>query len=1115
MTYFDYDGLGRQIQIDYPIPEPDVDYAYNALGWRTAMTDGLGTTTWQYDGLGFPTIVTSSVSGVLIYANDLSGNRTSITYPDEKVVQYVYDPLGRLVQVVDWDSAVATYTYNVAGQLVSTDLPNGVTTTYLYDGLGQLVDLTQATVTETLSSFQYAYDAVGNLTQASETMNELFTPTPTPTPTATATDTPTSTPTETDTPTITPTSTDTPTSTPTDTQTPTNTPTSTDTPTVTPTDTPTNTPTPTDTATPTVTPTDTPAPTNTFTPTPTNTSIPDLIFADGFESGDFSAWSSYTPDPDLSVSPDAAMVGVYGMRANINDLTSLYVTDFSPNSEPRYRARFYFDPNSITSIGSAGAGMTILNGIMDDFIITEAFRVEFVGAATGFQVRVLARKDDGGWLYSSWVSISDAPHYVEIDWQAASGPEQHNGSLTLWTDGTQRAELTTIDNDTFNIDRAQLGAVAGIPQGMSGALYFDAFESHRQTYIGPEEVLSTANVFNASPYLGISKPTASKPDTMNLTADILPEQSVSSGSHVLAMLAPVPHIENLPSHTGGVHNGVLLTVTTITITYSYDPLDRLVNADYSYGDQFDYRYDAMGNVLTYTKFMNGQEIITNYTHDEANQLITARASDSPTTWYYTYNANGSLVEITTNGLIPGSGARRYTYNTAGYLVGTEIHDGMDYQPQAEMVYNGLGQRTSMTAYTGGQSVTTNYVVDILRNAYPLVATADGQSTYYLYGLGAIAEYSTGWSYYLADGTNTVRQVTDANAVVTYARRLNPWGEVLSQSGDGGLAWGYFGGTMDAATGLLYMGNGQYYDPATGRFLTRQPGLTNPYVPWRGDPLGAVLGPLGLLAMLRWRKRGKRGKIGTILLLLLVTLAVGAMLAACGGPGSDFPYTPEPPSTQPLPDTPIIDMPWVDEQSSEIWNQYPNSCGASALYMFLEGEGVSVNFDTLVQQLQGERPGGYDPYCCVYSSDWPAVIPSPTPGSGWCNRACVSAEILAEVARKYYGLNIESGDNWTRQRVHEKLMNGHPVLALIRADLGITTFGHFVVIRGLVNQGATVIFNDSYPNEEYWDDPEARQASGEMRSTDWSKFDISWASYVDADMDPLASGGHVRWAMAVR
>jgi hypothetical protein len=50
--------------------------------------------------------------------------------------------------------------------------------------------------------------------------------------------------------------------------------------------------------------------------------------------------------------------------------------------------------------------------------------------------------------------------------------------------------------------------------------------------------------------------------------------------------------------------------------------------------------------------------------------------------------------------------------------------------------------------------------------------------------------------------------------------------------------------MDIATGLLYMGNGQYYDPATGRFLSPvQRGQPNPYLPNRADPLGAMLGPV--------------------------------------------------------------------------------------------------------------------------------------------------------------------------------------------------------------------------------------------------------------------------------
>ncbi len=55
--------------------------------------------------------------------------------------------------------------------------------------------------------------------------------------------------------------------------------------------------------------------------------------------------------------------------------------------------------------------------------------------------------------------------------------------------------------------------------------------------------------------------------------------------------------------------------------------------------------------------------------------------------------------------IDASGARRYTYSTAGYLVKVESHDGSGYQPQAEMAYNGLGQRLAMTGYAGSTGVT--------------------------------------------------------------------------------------------------------------------------------------------------------------------------------------------------------------------------------------------------------------------------------------------------------------------------------------------------------------------------------------------------------------------------
>jgi hypothetical protein len=73
----------------------------------------------------------------------------------------------------------------------------------------------------------------------------------------------------------------------------------------TPTQTPTLTDTPTSTSSATRTPTPTATHTPTTTPTPTlsPTPIPDLIFANGFESGDLSSWSSNLNDGgDLSAS---------------------------------------------------------------------------------------------------------------------------------------------------------------------------------------------------------------------------------------------------------------------------------------------------------------------------------------------------------------------------------------------------------------------------------------------------------------------------------------------------------------------------------------------------------------------------------------------------------------------------------------------------------------------------------------------------------------------------------------------------------------------------------------------------------------------------------------------
>lgn len=315
---------------------------------------------------------------------------------------------------------------------------------------------------------------------------------------ATATHTPTASPTASNTPEPpVPTHTSTATASSTSTAIPTNTHTSTATFTATATDTPQPTPTYTATTTFTVTPsataTHTATSTNTLTATPvppTATHTPtatlalpaDLIFSDGFESGSLLAWlSSSTNAGDLRVSTAAALVGLQGLQATLDDNNPIFITDDRPTAETRYRVRFYFDPNTIRM--SNGNLHTLLHGYTGTSMLV--LRIEIRYSNGDYQLRAGLRDDSSNWTNTSWSVITDASHIIELDWRASTRAGLNNGGLTLWIDEVQRGNVTGANNDTRRIDRVRLGAVSGIDSGTRGTYYFDAFESRRATYIGP------------------------------------------------------------------------------------------------------------------------------------------------------------------------------------------------------------------------------------------------------------------------------------------------------------------------------------------------------------------------------------------------------------------------------------------------------------------------------------------------------------------------------------------------------------------------------------------------------------------------------------------------------
>jgi hypothetical protein len=144
-------------------------------------------------------------------------------------------------------------------------------------------------------------------------------------------------------------------------------------------------------------------------------------------------------------------------------------------NESSYHARFYFDPNSTITNGSAhdilagrnAQGATIL-------------RVQYRRTNGGlYQIRggVLHAS---GQTYTGWVTVTDAPHAIEIDWLSAT-----SASYRLYIDGTLRATVTNVNTNARKLESVRLGPSAGLTGSTSGTEHFDSFVSNRNGYIGP------------------------------------------------------------------------------------------------------------------------------------------------------------------------------------------------------------------------------------------------------------------------------------------------------------------------------------------------------------------------------------------------------------------------------------------------------------------------------------------------------------------------------------------------------------------------------------------------------------------------------------------------------
>lgn len=167
-TTLTWDSRSLLTKVDYSDTTPDVSFTYDAMGRRSTMVDGSGTTTYTFDSLDRPTTIAGPL-GTWKYAWDALGRLTSRTAPGQAAITYAYDADGRLTSVKKGTTSLSTYAYNTAANTITRTQGNGVKTVQTFNNDGFLMKSVESNSGgSTLSSATYVRDANGNPTRVTD-----------------------------------------------------------------------------------------------------------------------------------------------------------------------------------------------------------------------------------------------------------------------------------------------------------------------------------------------------------------------------------------------------------------------------------------------------------------------------------------------------------------------------------------------------------------------------------------------------------------------------------------------------------------------------------------------------------------------------------------------------------------------------------------------------------------------------------------------------------------------------------------------------------------------------------------------------------------------------------
>jgi len=247
-----------------------------------------------------------------------------------------------------------------------------------------------------------------------------------------------------------------------------------------------------------------------------------------------------------------------------------------------------------------------------------------------------------------------------------------------------------------------------------------------------------------------------------------------------------------------------------SLSFQYDSSRRLKTALSSNGASESFTYDALGNRTEYaTSGAEGARGV-NYSYDSENRLLRT-TSNGQTKETFFYDRQGSLMERR-----PGDGSMgtTYTYDYERRLVAVSV-DGLNIQYR----YNGDGELVSLRK-NGVETLLLNDCNSRLSRALVEYTPGASDMRVYIYGNELLMEIEGDGSFFpiLDSIDGSIERWLDRAGTTIATNSYTSFGAVTSFTGIR-RSLGFHCERQEPGIDLVFL-RARFYDPTTGRFLTR-------------------------------------------------------------------------------------------------------------------------------------------------------------------------------------------------------------------------------------------------------------------------------------------------------